>query len=173
MKTSTGFRYHLGLLLLGLFSFFFSHVETAALEPEDYLNRENEKLRRQINLLTTAQWELASNITAENEAKVVSFKTVSAVLELSKNAFLLISSPTNTHRSSRAKPLTPSAKDSTRRSPPTTTSLAFPSTFDGSSKSWPSLERQPCPRKRRPASRRCSWPWRQSTRRPPFRWRTW
>ncbi|XP_017490765.1 PREDICTED: angiotensin-converting enzyme-like, partial [Rhagoletis zephyria] len=72
MKTSTGFRYHLGLLLLlGLFSFFFSHVETAALEPEDYLNRENEKLRRQINLLTTAQWELASNITAENEAKVI------------------------------------------------------------------------------------------------------
>ena len=76
---STATFYHhsllLGLLLLGTAIFTLTEGANgngSALEPEDYLRRANEQLQRQIQLLTTAQWNLASNITSENEAKVVS-----------------------------------------------------------------------------------------------------
>lgn len=44
----------------------------ANLQPEDYLRKANDELQKEIQLLTNAQWDLASNITPANEAKVVS-----------------------------------------------------------------------------------------------------
>lgn len=46
-------------------------TDAAYLQPEDYLRRANDELQKEIQLLTNAQWDLASNITPSNEAKVV------------------------------------------------------------------------------------------------------
>lgn len=54
----------LGLLISGAFT-----ADKNA--PEEYLKKANDELQSHLHLLTKVQWDQASNITQENEDKVV------------------------------------------------------------------------------------------------------
>lgn len=54
----------LGILISGAFT-------ADENDPEEYLKKANDELQSHLHILTNVQWDQASNITQENEDKVV------------------------------------------------------------------------------------------------------